>query len=76
MMASLDRLRDAARVLPYLDTTGDFATMARTNLIAEPIRRIGADPDLTTEIDADPDARTALVHMRDVLEDAIARERN
>jgi hypothetical protein len=37
MMTSLGRLSDAAQVMPYLDTTGDFATMARTHLIAEPI---------------------------------------
>jgi predicted ATPase/DNA-binding SARP family transcriptional activator len=74
MMASLDRLGDAAKVVPYLDTTGDFATMARTHLIAEPIVRIEADPGLAAHRAADPDARAALVHMRDVLEDVIVRE--
>jgi len=57
----------AARVLPYLDTTGDFATMTRSNLIAEPVRRIDADPSAAAHLDADPDARAALNHMRDVL---------
>ncbi|MFA9429475.1 BTAD domain-containing putative transcriptional regulator [Egicoccus sp. AB-alg2] len=76
MMTSLGRLGDAARVLPYLDTTGDFASMARTHLIAEPIADIESDPTLATQLDADPDARAALAHMRDVLEDVIARERN
>jgi predicted ATPase/DNA-binding SARP family transcriptional activator len=73
MMASLDRLADAAWVLPYLDTTGDFAIMARTHLIAEPVRRIEADPTAATHPDADPDARAALAHMRDALDDVIAR---
>jgi predicted ATPase len=74
MMASLDRLADAARVLPYLDTTGDFATMARTHLIAEQVRRIESDPALTAHLTGDSDATAALFHMREVLEDVIARE--
>jgi predicted ATPase len=73
MMATLDRLADAARVLPYLDTTGDFATMARAHLIAEPVRRIESDPAAAAHLNADPDARATLTHMRDVLDDVIAR---
>ena len=74
MMAALDRLADAARVLPYLDTTGDFATMARTHLIAEQVRCIESDPALTAHLTGDSDATAALFHMREVLEDVIARE--
>ena len=73
MMASLDRVADAARVLPYLDTTGDFATMARTHLITEHVHRIESDPAAAAHLDADPDARAALTHMRDALDDVIAR---
>jgi predicted ATPase/DNA-binding SARP family transcriptional activator len=75
MMAVVDRLEDAARVLPYLDTTGDFATMARDNLIADPVRRIESDPTSVAHLNADPDPRAALIHMRDVLEELIAHER-
>ena len=48
--------------------------MARTHLIAEQVRRIESDSALTAHLTADSDATAALIHMRDVLEDVIARE--
>ncbi|MCZ2857476.1 AfsR/SARP family transcriptional regulator [Blastococcus sp. VKM Ac-2987] len=71
MMAAIDRLTDAARVLPYLDTTGDFAHLARERLIADPVRRIEADPDLADHPRGDPDARRALAFMRAVLDEVL-----
>jgi predicted ATPase len=68
MVSALDRLTDAARVLPCLDTTGDFASMAREHLIAEAIRRIESDPAACAHLDADPDPGATLTFMRDVLD--------
>ena len=72
MMAGVDRLAEAARLLPYLDTTGDFGTLAREHLIADAVQAIDADPELGDELDADADARGALTFMRDVLDELIA----
>ena len=71
MMAATDRLADAAHVLPYLDTTGRFALLARQSLIADAVRRIEADPALAVDLRGDPDARRALAFMRDVLDELL-----
>jgi len=46
MVGAIDRRADAARVLTYLDTTGDYGTLARESLVADVVRRIAADPRL------------------------------
>jgi len=71
MMAALDRLADAARLLPYLDSTGRFAVLARASLIADAVRRIEAAPALAGHLDGDPDAHRALTSMRDVLDELL-----
>ncbi|MFW6090715.1 MAG: AfsR/SARP family transcriptional regulator [Actinomycetota bacterium] len=67
MMATVDRLTEAARVLTYLDTTGDFGVQARQSLVSDAVRRIGAHPGLATGQVRSLDAREALTFMRDVL---------
>ncbi len=72
MMAAIDRLADAAGVLTYLDTTGDYGTLARDNLVADAVRRIDADPDLADDHGRKLDAHGALVLMRDTLDELTA----
>jgi hypothetical protein len=69
MVGAIDRLADAARVLTYLDTTGDYGTLARENLVADVVRRIDADPHLAHRESRNLDAHGALVFMRDVLQE-------
>ncbi len=69
MTAAADRLADAALVLSYLDTTGGFGARARETLLADAVRRIAADPDVTVDDGDAPDGRQALAHMREVLDD-------
>lgn len=45
MLGALDRLPEAAAVLTYLDTTGDYGQLAREHLVADVVRRIEAAPD-------------------------------
>jgi hypothetical protein len=52
MMADVDRLVEAARVLAYLDTTGGFGVLAPDALIADAVTRIAADPALPTTMGA------------------------
>ena len=72
MMAAINRLPEAAQVLTYLDTTGDYGTLAREHLIADAAGCIDADPDLADHRGRTLDAQAALVVMRDVLEDLMA----
>jgi len=63
MVGAIDRLADAARVLTYLDTTGDYGTLARENLVADVVRRIDADPHLGPSREPQPRCtRCAGVH--------------
>ena len=73
MMVAIDRVAQAAHVLPYLDTTGDFAKFARQSLIADAVHRIAADPTIPDEADGNADPRAALTFMRDVLDDLISQ---
>ena len=73
MMAAVDRLADAAHVLPYLDATGRIGLLARQSLIADAVRRINADPVLADTLRGDPDARRALTFMSDVLGELLER---
>ncbi|WP_205346936.1 AfsR/SARP family transcriptional regulator [Pseudonocardia broussonetiae] len=72
MMASLDRLNDAARVLEYLRTAGDFGALAARTLLAEAAGKIAVADDPAAGPVPQPgnqlDARHTLEHMRDVLD--------
>lgn len=69
MMATIDRLPDAARVLGYLETTGGFGALATTTLVADTASKI-AEHALHQEqaLGRDLNAHDALAHMRDVLQ--------
>jgi hypothetical protein len=69
IMASIGRLDDAAQVLTYLDTTGDFGRLARGQLIADAVRVIDASPSLADGQGRNLDAHEALILMRDVLDE-------
>ncbi len=73
MMASIDRLKDAARVLSYLATAGDFGALAVRTLVAEAAGKIttgaGPAPDLEQPPGRQLDARQALEYMCDVLDE-------
>jgi predicted ATPase/DNA-binding SARP family transcriptional activator len=71
MVTAIDLFADAAQVLGYLDTTGDFGTLARENLLVDTVRRIEADPDLAGAAEQFLDARGALRFMRDSLDDLL-----
>ena len=69
MVAAVDRLVEAARVLAYLDTTEGFGVLARDTLVADAVASIAAAPQVTDGGGPDLDAREALVYMRDVLDE-------
>jgi hypothetical protein len=69
MLADVDRLVEAARMLAYLDTTGGFGVLARDTLVAGAVGRIAADPHCSDDGGHDLDARQALAYMRDVLDE-------
>jgi len=75
MMAIIDRLPAAARVLDYLRGAGDFGALATRTLVAEAAAQVAANADRIPDQDRSPeprlDARYALRYMRDVL-DALA----
>lgn len=73
MMAVIGHLSDAAQILGYLDTTGDFGKLARENLIADTAQRIDAEPDLATAAEQVLDAREALTRMRNSLDERLIR---
>lgn len=67
MMGAIDRLADAAAVLTYLDTTGDYGVLARHRLVVDAVRQIDAEHELAGEDARKLDAHAALILMRDVL---------
>ncbi|WP_109471391.1 AfsR/SARP family transcriptional regulator [Ornithinimicrobium cavernae] len=67
MMAATNHLVEAARVLPYLDTTGDFGVLVRAQLGPEVTRRLDAQTRTRGHPAPARDARAALTCMRDVL---------
>jgi predicted ATPase/class 3 adenylate cyclase len=73
MMAAIDRLPDAARVLGYLAITGDFGALAVRTLVADAASKIAASAGRTPDPEQPPgqqlDARQALEYMRDVLDE-------
>jgi predicted ATPase len=72
MAGAVDRLADAAAVLTYVDTTGDYGRLAREHLVGDVARRVEADPALQSQPAPVLDAHEALVLMRDVLDDLVA----
>jgi hypothetical protein len=72
MMGATGRLAEAARVLTYLDATGDFGIMARNVLIFDAVRLVDADPALADDQGRNLDAHGALIVMRDVLDELTA----
>ncbi len=69
MTAAVGRLADAARVLAYLDTTGEFGVRVRNAVVADAVSAIAADPEITEDDAHALDARQALAYMREVLDD-------
>jgi len=67
MAGADDRLAEAAGVLTYLDTTGDYGRLAREHLVVDVVRRIEADATLGNGQPERLDAHGALILMRDVL---------
>lgn len=67
MMTATGRLTEAAHVLPYLDTTGDFGVLARAHLLPDIIGRLDAQDEPDEHPGRLRDARAALTFMRDVL---------
>ena len=73
MMAAIDRLPDAARVLDYLATAGDFGALALRTLVAAADATVAdslaANPELRQAAARRLDSRQALEFMRDVLDE-------
>lgn len=72
MMASIDRLHDAGRVLDYLATAGDFGALAARTLVADAAVKIATAAEPAPGSEQQPgsqlDARQTLGYMRDVLD--------
>ena len=70
-MAAVDRLPEAARVLGYLASTGDFGTIAVRALVADAANKIAVSakqsPDQFETSGHELGARQALEYMRDKL---------
>lgn len=70
MMAAIDRIAEAARMLGYLEAAGDFGALAARTLVTEATDTIaagarhGSDP---ASASVRIDDRAALIYMRDVL---------
>jgi hypothetical protein len=73
MMATIDRLPAAARVLEYLAAAGDFGALAARTLVSDSAIQIAANGQRIPDHDRSPepglDARHALTYMRDVLDE-------
>jgi len=73
MMATIDRLPAAARVLDYLRAAGDFGALAARTLVADAAARIAASAERVPDDDRSPeprlDGRHALIFMREVLDE-------
>ena len=71
--SAVDRLPDAARILGYLASTGDFGALAVRALVADVAKQIAASakqfPDQFEAPRHELDARQALEYMRDALDE-------
>jgi hypothetical protein len=78
MMATINRIPEAARILSYLAATGDFGSLAVHALVADAARTIeataGQTPDLTPTRQPDLTGREALKYMRAALDDLDATQ--
>ncbi|MDN5857167.1 MAG: NB-ARC domain-containing protein, partial [Pseudonocardia sp.] len=76
MMASVDRVHDAARVLGHLATAGDFGALAAKTLVADAAAKIASAAGPALGAEQQPgnqlDASRTLEYMRDVLDQLIA----
>lgn len=69
MAGAVGRLAEAAGVLTYLDTTGDYGRLAREHLVVDVVRQIEADATLGDRQPERLDAHGALILMRDMLDE-------
>ena len=73
MMAAVGRLPDAARILGYLASTGDFGNLAARGLVADAANKIAVSaqraPDQFQTPRPELDARQALEYMRNTLDE-------
>ena len=70
MMGAIDHLADAAAVLTYLDTTGDYGALARQHLVSAVVQQIESDPSRAARgSQHNLDAHEALILMRDALDE-------
>ena len=71
MMTAIGRLPDAARILGYLASTGDFGNLAARGLVADAANKIAVSAERSADQFQTPrrdlDARQALEYMRDTL---------
>ncbi|GAA1293354.1 hypothetical protein GCM10009609_72900 [Pseudonocardia aurantiaca] len=75
MMAAIDRIPDAARVLGYLAASGDYGALASRTLVADAAGKIAAAVGYTPGLKQRLDARQALEYMRHVLDELIDDQR-
>jgi hypothetical protein len=73
MMAAIDRLKDAARMLGYLEAMGHFGALASNTIVADAATKIAANTGHIADQEQAPgqhlDDRQALAYMRDVLDE-------
>lgn len=73
MTATMQRLPDAARMVGYLETTGDFGALASRTIVADAATKVAANTEDTPRQEQaagrDLDQRQALEYMREVLDD-------
>ena len=73
MMAAVGRLPDAARILGYLASTGDFGNLAARGLVADAANKIAVSAQRTPDQFQTPrpelDARQALEYMRNTFDE-------
>lgn len=73
MMAAIDRLPDAARMLGYLETMDHFGALSLRTIVADAASKIAANTEQATDPERasgrNLDARQALAYMRDVLDE-------
>ncbi|WP_214320647.1 AfsR/SARP family transcriptional regulator [Nonomuraea sediminis] len=67
MMAAIDRLAEAARMLGYLEAVNDFGALAVRTLVSEAAAKVAASGRQGSEPGHHIDDRAALGYMRDVL---------
>ncbi|MEZ5098391.1 MAG: BTAD domain-containing putative transcriptional regulator [Thermoleophilia bacterium] len=74
MMAALDRIDDASRMLRYLETTGLLEAAAWRTLVADAAERVARQPEAVHGGDETLDDRHALQYMRDALRELVGAD--